>query len=97
MLKILLKKNEEKSSLYIDEEYPIYIGNDSIIYVKSGYRQIPEFVIRIGNTEKKIRVRDYSIDNQFSYKNGKIVYASYRPDARWGYRDYNDLRIHRYN
>ncbi len=30
---------------------------------------------------------------QFSYKNGKIVYAAYVPDARWGYMDYSELRI----
>ncbi|MEO8413667.1 MAG: hypothetical protein ABI472_08405 [Ginsengibacter sp.] len=85
--------NSTKSQTYLDETYPAYIGNDSIIFVKSGYRQIPEFVLRTGNKDEKIRIRDYSFDGQFSYKNGKIIYASYRPDVRWGYRDYSDLRI----
>ena len=78
---------------YRNEEYPAYIGNDSLIYVKSSYKQIPEFIIRTGKKEQKLKTRDYSIDNQFSYRNGKIVFASYRPDLRWGYRDYSDLRI----
>ena len=76
-----------------NEEYPAYIANDSLIYVKSSYSQIPEFIIRTENKEQKLKVRDYSIDNQFSYRNGKIVFATYRPDVRWGYRDYSDLRI----
>lgn len=88
-----IPKNTAKAHTYLNEEYPAYIGNGSIIFVKSGYGQIPEFVIRTGNKEQKIRIRDYSTDNQFSYRNGKIVYATYRPDARWGYRDYSDLRI----
>lgn len=88
---IQVKKTESKN--YISEEYPAFTENGSIIYVKSGYREIPAFIISNGTTERKLRVRDYSIDNQFSYRNGKIVYASYRPDARWGYRDYSDLRI----
>lgn len=78
---------------YIDEQYPAYIGNDTLIFVKNGYNQIPEFIIRTGKKEHKLKIRDYSIDNQFSYRNGKIVFAAYRPDIRWGYRDYSDLRI----
>ncbi len=86
-------QRKKKSKAYSNEEYPVFTEDGSVIFVKNSYRQIPEFVIRIGNTDRKIRVRDYSTDNQFSYRNGKIVYASYRPDARWGYRDYSDLRI----
>ena len=78
---------------YKDEEYPAYIGHDSLIYVKSSYNQIPEFIIRTADKEHKLKTRDYSIDNHFSYRNGKIIFATYRPDIRWGYRDYSDLRI----
>lgn len=78
---------------YEDEEYPAYIGNDSLIYVKSSYNQIPEFIMRTAGKEHKVKIRDYSTDNQFSYRNGKIIFAAYRPDIRWGYQDYSDLRI----
>ncbi|MEO6221469.1 MAG: hypothetical protein ABIO81_13635 [Ginsengibacter sp.] len=88
----LHQKNTIKKQPYVNEEYPAFEG-DTIIYVKSGYKQIPEFIIKTGNSEKKLRVRDYSLDNYFSLRNGKIVYASYRPDTRWGYRDFSDLRI----
>ena len=31
--------------------------------------------------------------NYFSYNNGKIVYASYKPDARWGNREFAEIRL----
>ena len=77
---------------YMNEEYPAFNGN-TLIYVKSGYKKIPEFIAIKGSSERRIMVRDFSLDNYFSLKNGKIVYASYRPDVRWGNVDYSDLRI----
>ncbi|MEP6583342.1 MAG: hypothetical protein ABJA90_03705 [Ginsengibacter sp.] len=85
------KKKADKHT-YVDEEYPAFRKN-TIVYVKSGYKQIPEFIIRSANGEKKLRVRDYSLDNYFSLKSEKIVYAAYRPDVRWGNVDFSDLRV----
>lgn len=81
-----------KVTPYLNEEFPAFSGG-KIIYVKSSYKQIAEFIIKEGNSEKKIRVRDNSLDNHFSLRNGKIVYASYRPNVRWGYTDYSEIQI----
>ena len=78
---------------YRDEEFPSFTEDGSLIFVKSTYKDIPFFVIRKGNKEYKIRAQDYTLDNYFSYRHGKIVYASYRPDSRWGFRDFSDLQI----
>ena len=83
---------------YMDEEFPaITEDGKSIIYVRSGYKNIPAFVRRSTEngkvTESVIRVRDVSLDNHFSHKNGKIVYASRRQHARWGWTDYNELQL----
>lgn len=78
---------------FISEEYPSFISDDSILFIKSGYKQIPVFLLKDKKNSNKVRTQDYTLDNYFSYKNGKIVYASVRPDIRWGYRIYNDLRI----
>ena len=51
------------------------------------------FVIKTGSKEKTVSVRDISLDNYFAYNDGKIVYATYRPDLRWNYRDYSELVI----
>ena len=92
-LKNIPASSHEKHAAVINEEFPVYLSPDSILFVKSGYRLIHQFMIRTGNKDIKLRTRDFSLDEQFSYRNGKIVYAAYTPDARWGYRDYSDLRI----
>ncbi len=76
-----------------DREYPAYINDSTLIYMKSPYDHIPAFVIRTGNREQKISTRSSSLDNYFNYHDGKVVYAAYRPDARWGYRNYSELMI----
>lgn len=83
-----------KSKHFIgDKEFPAFTENNTIIYVKSSYSQVPIFVELKNGIERKIRVRDVSLDKQFSYKNGKIVYASYRPDERWSWNDYSELQL----
>jgi hypothetical protein len=76
-----------------DQEYPAYVNDSMLVYVKTTYSHRPVFVMNEAGKEKDIAVRAVSIDNYFSYANGKIVYASYRPDLRWGYRDYSELRL----
>ncbi|HJU45622.1 MAG TPA: hypothetical protein VJ647_02510 [Chitinophagaceae bacterium] len=76
-----------------DEEYPAYINDSTVVFVKTGYNKVPAFTIRSGTVEKKLRVKDISLDAHFSYKAGKIVYAGYRPDIRWGWRDYSVLNV----
>jgi hypothetical protein len=76
-----------------DEEYPYWLNDGSLVYMRSSYDRIPQFVIRKNNSDHKLRVRDISIDNYFSYRNGKIVYAAYQPDIRWGRVDYSDLKL----
>lgn len=76
-----------------NQEFPAYGNDETIYYVKDSYKQIPFFIEKNGSSERKIRARDVSLDNQFSYNNGKIVYASYRPDTRWGWNDYNELQV----
>ncbi len=76
-----------------DQEFPVYANDGGLIYVSSSYKQVPTFVEKYNGRERKIRVRDVSVDNQFSYRNGKIVYASYRPDTRWDWNDYSEIQV----
>ena len=76
-----------------DEEYPAYVNDTTLIYMKSTYDHLPVFVIKSGNKERNIGVRSVSLDNYFEYHDGRIVYATYRPDMRWTYRDYSELVI----
>jgi hypothetical protein len=76
-----------------DREYPAYVNDSTVIYMKTTYDHNPMFIIKTGNTEKKISTRSYSLDAYFDYHDGKIIYPSYRPDLRWNYRDYSELML----
>lgn len=73
--------------------FPYSAGEDSLIYLKSGYRERPAFYLHDKSGEKRISIRDISMDEQFSYRNGKIVYAAYENDPRWGWLDYSVLKV----
>ena len=73
--------------------FPYAAGNDSLLYLKTSYHQRPAFYIKDAAGEHKLKVKDISIDEQFSYRNGKIVYAAYETDARWGWRDYSVIKV----
>jgi hypothetical protein len=73
--------------------FPYQAGADSLLYLKTSYRQRPAFFIKDKNGEHKLRIRDISTDEQYSYRNGKIVYAAYERDARWGWKDYTVIKI----
>ena len=78
-----------------DEEFPQFMDNDNIVFMRSTYKKIPAFVIRniSSGSERVVKTRSISLDNYFSYRNGNIVYAAYEPDIRWGWRDYSVLRV----
>ena len=43
--------------------------------------------------KQKSCTRDIAYDDYFSYNNGKIVYAAYQADVRWGNRDFSVIKI----
>lgn len=79
----------------VDEEFPQWIDDNRIVMVKSSYKKIPAFYVLDvqGGKTTKIRVRDISLDNYFSYRNGKIVYAAYETNPRWDWIDYSVLKV----
>jgi hypothetical protein len=78
-----------------DEEFPQFINDNEIVFVKTTYKKIPAFVTKnlMNGNEKVIKTKSISLDNYFSYRNNKIVYAAYEPDLRWNWRDYSVIRI----
>jgi hypothetical protein len=73
--------------------FPYAAGTDSLLYLKTSLRKRPAFFIKDVNGEHKLKVRDISIDEQFSYRNGKIVYASLENDPRWLWKDYSVIKL----
>ena len=77
----------------VDYQFPNYISDDSIVVTKRSYKEINAFYLLVNGKEKRIRVRDFLIDDYYSYRNGKIVYASYQSDPRWTNRDYSVIKL----
>lgn len=73
--------------------YPYAISPDSIIYSKTSTRKRTAFFIRDSNGQHRLKTRDISLDDQFSYRNGKLVYAAYQNDPRWRWRDYSVIKL----
>lgn len=82
-----------KKNNVIDYQFPNFISDDSILVSKNSYKEIPAFYIITNGKEKKIRAKNYTIDDYYSYRNGKVVYASYQSDGRWGNRDYSVIQL----
>jgi hypothetical protein len=72
--------------------FPYQLGVDTLLYLKSSYRKLAAFYIKDVSGEHKLRTRDISIDQQFSYRNKKIVYAAYETDPRWGWKNFSVIR-----
>lgn len=76
-----------------DYTLPYVAGNDSLLVLKRTYRDIPAWYWLVNGKEYRIRTKDIGIDDYYSYKNGRIVYTAYEPDARWGQRNYNVIKV----
>ena len=73
--------------------FPYSAGKDSLIYLKASYRHRPAFFVKDATSVKRIRAKDIAVDEQFSYRNGKIVYAAYENHPRWGWQDYSVIKL----
>lgn len=74
-----VKKND-----VVNYRYPYAAESGDLIVLKSSKRQIPAFYkIRSDGSEEKIAEKNISIDDYFSFNNGKIIYSTYQPNARW--------------
>ncbi len=74
--------------------FPYALEKGFLLYQQNATNRRPTFFIRdsIGGTYP-LRIRDISIDEQFSYRNGKLVYAAYENDPRWLWRDYSVIKV----
>lgn len=76
-----------------DDKYPYITGDGAIISLRRSYKLLPQFIIRHDDQVDKIAVEGIVNDDYFSYNNGKIIYAGLKPDARWGNRQYGEIRM----
>lgn len=75
-----------------DYLYPYPTASGATIVLKKSYQKTPAFfLVEPNGKEQRIIGKMISVDDQYSYNNGRLVYAAYQPDARWGNRDFNQL------
>ena len=84
---------KEENNNVVDYQFPNYITDDSILLTKRSYKEVNAFYILNKGKETKLRVRDIVIDDYYSYRNGKVVYAAYESDPRWTNRDYSVIKL----
>mgnify|MGYP000131804478 CR=1 FL=1 len=77
------------------EEFPQWVDDNNLLFVKSSYRHIPAFYIRdlVSGEDRKIRTKDISLDNYFSFRNWRIVYSAYEPGRIWNWADYSVIKV----
>lgn len=75
-------------------QYPYSTNDGSTIVLKTAYSDIPAFYkLDSDHSTTKIAVKDIGVDDYFSYNNGMIIYSIYKPDERWGNKDFSDIKI----
>lgn len=79
--------------LVSDDQNNLVDEDGTSLVQRSSYSRIAAFYRQSGATWHKIRERDISLDDYFSYANKKIAYAAFRPNIRWGWTDYSDIRL----
>ena len=78
----------------VDYKYPYATIDGKMVVLKKSLKKNPEFIsIDAQGKEEKIVQRSIAYDDYYSYKNGRIVYAAYQPDLRWGNREFNALKL----
>ena len=78
----------------VDYKYPYKTNQGELLVLKKSLKKIPAFyTIDKTGKEQKIADRSIAVDDYYSYKNGRVVYAAYQPDIRWGNREFNAIKL----
>lgn len=85
-----LVKRETVTNYY----FPQFIGEDSLLYLKSSYKELPAFYLRNKDGEHKLLLRNITTEDWFSYRNGWIAYTAYEANARWSLIDYSSIYLY---
>jgi hypothetical protein len=85
--------NTERKRHYTSYTFPHALSEASLLSLKTGMDQIPEFVL-IDSTGKEQRLFRPGLLNsgRVSYSNNRIVWDEFVPDTRWSNRNYSIIR-----
>ncbi|MGO4288074.1 hypothetical protein [Chitinophaga sp. RAB17] len=75
-------------------KYVYSAGDNEWIVLKNAWNKVPGIYQLNAAGEEHLLVRPGIVyDDFFSYRNGRIVWAAARFDARWGWKDFSVIRI----
>lgn len=77
----------------VDHLYPVWVGGDSILSLRKPYNRQPHWALYDKGKWKSLGIRDISAEDYFTYKRGNIVYTAYRPDPRWQWKEFSEIRL----
>ncbi|HUQ97327.1 MAG TPA: hypothetical protein VM010_06655, partial [Chitinophagaceae bacterium] len=80
-----------KDNVVTNYHFSQAIGADSLLYVKESYKMLPAFYLKDKSGEHKIKLRNITTENWFSYAKGVIAYTEYATDKRWNLTDYSNI------
>jgi hypothetical protein len=82
----------KQNSYRTDYLFPYAGEAGNIIALKQSAKGNPVFIkIDAGGKETRIAAQGITLDRYYSYRNGRIVYAGYKTDARWTNREYSNI------
>ena len=90
--------NKTQEATVIDYNNPKYVNNQSIIAEKSGYNQLPTYVLIDQNGREKVLTQPgIMLDRPYaplSYKDGKLCWAELAFHPRWQNKNYSIIRVY---
>jgi hypothetical protein len=90
------KANDRKSSAYLDYLYPQPLEDGSVLVMKRGIGEIERFVT-LDKERKEHKIFTPGLVNDagmISVANQKIAWSEYGYDARWGIRNYSQIKVY---
>jgi hypothetical protein len=77
----------------VDQLY-IYPAEEGVVYLQKSRSRVPAFYLNdLKGNVQRIATRSIAVDDYFSYRNGRLVFAAFHADKRWGNRDFTDIRV----
>ncbi|RTQ49655.1 hypothetical protein EJV47_12620 [Hymenobacter gummosus] len=88
-------RGQAGTKVYTNYEYPQYLTDSTVLALKSGLGDIAQWVhLGRGGREQRVFVPGLiHLPEALSVAAGKAVWPEYQPDARWGQRQYSELRV----
>jgi hypothetical protein len=88
-----LISRDERNNV-VTYEYPYQMEDGSIMALRTGYRDIQQWVIIDTHGKiQKLRIKDISQNSYYTYKNGLVVYTAYETHPRWSWENYSVIKL----